>query len=158
MMDFALPGGDATLWGLIGTSGAVVGSVALWQARRGSTSAGWPRVIGNVISSEAPMSPATDDGPASSAYVRYRYEVGGREYRGDRLRFGSMFGSSDLGAQSDVLDYRPGRTVQVAYNPDDPSDSVLEPGAPAVLWIATIVAYSMLLYAVIRMWTHLAGT
>jgi hypothetical protein len=36
-------------------------------------------------------------------------------------------------AEWKTLDYRPGRTIEVYYNPERPSESVLEPGVRAGL-------------------------
>lgn len=58
--------------------------------------------------------------------VRFTYSVGGVDYTGDKLSNISV-SSSDRRAQQAKADrYRPGTKVTVYYNPENPSESVIE--------------------------------
>ena len=93
----------------------------------------WPRVSGSVLQSRT----EGDTEGARWAEVSYRFEVDGKEYRGTRVRFhGLRRGELMAGWTTD--DYRPGRTVLVAYNPRSPRDSVLEPGVSTELWVSCV--------------------
>ena len=63
---------------------------------------------------------------AYSAEVVYRFTVGGEPFRGDRLRFAAVEMDSPDAAEREIAAYPPGRTVTVFYDPQRPSESVLE--------------------------------
>ena len=82
------------------------------------------------------------------AIVRYRYFVGSHQYEGDRPTF--IRDGNYYWAKSVVARYPVGRTVNVYYRPDDPSDSVLEPGSfdqglETKVWIAIAFACAAVL-------------
>ncbi|MBA4146746.1 MAG: DUF3592 domain-containing protein [Verrucomicrobia bacterium] len=62
--------------------------------------------------------------------VRYRYEVGGRVFEGERFRYNSFPSSAAdaVWAKSVVADYPIDSEVQVYYNPANAADSVISPG------------------------------
>ncbi|MCE5267766.1 MAG: DUF3592 domain-containing protein [Planctomycetaceae bacterium] len=63
----------------------------------------------------------------SSAELRYKYRVAGKEYHGDRYRFGECE-STDNRAQWIVREHPLGRKVVVHYDAKDPGCSLLSPG------------------------------
>ena len=73
------------------------------------------------------------------AAVRFEYAVGGRQLQSDRLRFtGQAGGWRHTFSPAFAAAYPVGTSVQVAYNPADPSDAVLLPvGLP---WGSATVA------------------
>ena len=89
----------------------------------------WPRAPGTMTAAriERRMVQDTESAgyrtvPVDSAFVRYAYTVGGRTFEGTRLRREP----SNADAALDLRRYAPGSTVQVAYDPADPSFAVLE--------------------------------
>jgi hypothetical protein len=59
--------------------------------------------------------------PSTSAItLRYAYEVNGRSYHNDRLRFGL-----NIASNNPVTPYAEGDAITVFYNPSDASDSVI---------------------------------
>ena len=91
--------------------------------------------------------------------ISYRYEVDGKRYEGDRLRFvndarrdltNSSESFSDLAeAQGVVRHYPRGKKVPVYYNPDDPTVAVLVKGevfgqSPSIVLGAIIAAVGAL--------------
>lgn len=59
------------------------------------------------------------------ATIRYRYEVAGVPYRGDRLRYDQMSFSRDRALQQ-IADYPVGKAITVYHDPADPRKAVLE--------------------------------
>ena len=94
----------------------------------GRASTGWPTATGTVT--EAFVEVHTGEDTSYSAEIRYTFEVDGREHRGDRVAF-SIWDSGRAEADAIVATYPVGARVEVAYDPDDPDTSVLEPGARA---------------------------
>ena len=84
------------------------GMVGHWlmEIVRGRESRTWPSVAGVL-----------DNVGATRRGSSYRYEVDGRQYRSNRVRF----------AWGRKHDYRQGDTIRVYVNPNDPGDAVLYP-------------------------------
>jgi hypothetical protein len=100
------------------------------QARR------WPSTVGTILRGEVQQFEDWDNDLEVSAAarrrfkpaIRYRYEVNGRSYIGDRIRMGVDITSSVRSlAQKTLKRYPPGRDVDVYYNPEKPGEAVLEP-------------------------------
>jgi hypothetical protein len=108
---------------LLGAALVVGGAVPLL---RGALSLSWPKVNGVIAYSEYLRGRR-----AIGVDIRYQYTTAGRTYTGDRFRFQfwtaarRMYGRD---VQSLLGRYRVGERVQVAVNPADAGDSVLEPG------------------------------
>lgn len=64
--------------------------------------------------------------------VGYRYEVDGRTYEGDRLAFDVVDTPVQNYARDDIAPFRIGATVNVSYDPSDPTRAVLKPGFTTV--------------------------
>lgn len=72
--------------------------------------------------------------------VVYKFEVNGQAYINDEITLGAQMSISIPGMfQSTLNKYPEGKTVQVYYNPDNPTESVLELRAGGV-WFFLIVA------------------
>jgi hypothetical protein len=63
----------------------------------------------------------------------YSYQAGGRSYEGNRIAPGPEVGGT--GAPKRSAEYKKGSQVTVFYNPNDPSDAVLETKAPSLFWL-----------------------
>ena len=124
-----LAGGVVTLMG---------GGLIVWQAlalERAAASRKWPRAPGKVLRVFVDRKEG-DEGPMYLVKVLCRYGVGDTEYTCDRLRFGiDLWSSLSIARLSRALKkYAAGDSVEVAYNPKKPEESVLEPGfAPTLL-------------------------
>jgi hypothetical protein len=76
--------------------------------------------------------------------IVYAYSAGGSERRGNRLSFGTVSARSRGGGEAKLARYPVGGEVQVRYNPDNPDESVLEPGKVAGnLLLATSILAAM---------------
>jgi hypothetical protein len=94
------------------------------ELHRGRLSESWPAVAG--IMQQA--------GGKHTATI-YRYEVDGRPYRGERVRFG--WGSKHP--------YGAGAAITVYVNPEDPKDTVLYPGPNWSPWLPLFVGFWLVL-------------
>ena len=111
----------------------------------------WPSVRGEIASTRA-VHRMDADGSADYPYVAYRYEVNGRPYRNDRVRFGPQVIPSSVVpaldpeprtsavAESLQRDFPRGRPVQVYYNPRHPASSVLYRTPNASVWVILLTA------------------
>jgi hypothetical protein len=81
---------------------------------------------------ESEVARISGHGRAAPSYgidLRYRYEVLGRSYFGDRASFGRLsFGGGEGTAESLVRKYPAGSAVDVHYDPARPTKSVLQVG------------------------------
>jgi len=102
------------------------GKPILDNARRSTE---WPSVPGVVQRSKVATS--TSDGKTMyKADVVYKYQVGDRDYQCSTVAFGGDFSSSDSSWAHAVRDkYPAGSEVEVFYQPEEPANAVLEPGA-----------------------------
>jgi hypothetical protein len=113
--------------GLVAVPTAYLSFLALqaWSAR------GWPTAQGRVVRS------AVVPGRRGAGYydVRYEYQVDGRTYGGDRVRFGGALNGNLEDARLTRDTYPEGRPVEVRYHPRRPRRSTLEPRASGALWL-----------------------
>ena len=99
--------------------------------QKAASSQTWPSTSGRIVEARVTESTSTDsDGDRSTYYspqIVYEYEVMGSPIRGDKIYVGLKSSSSNYKkAQEKVAQYPIGKTVSVFYNPDDPTDAVLE--------------------------------
>jgi hypothetical protein len=117
------------IFGVIGLGLLVLAIVQMSKAKKASA---WPTVPGTVLSSGLEEHRSHDsDGGTSVNYeprVQYQYAIMGSPFTGYRLSFGNASYSYNIAARK-IAAYPQGAQVTVYYNPDDPSDSVLEPKA-----------------------------
>lgn len=130
------------IWGFIHFICAVFAAVGLvllvaglrdvWRAARTRR---WPTAPGKVVSAEELQHqralPEEAGGGSRTHYearIHYEYSVGRIHIGSTVVRLGPTETSSEQQAQATLSRYLPGQTVQVAYNPSDPTESVLEPG------------------------------
>jgi Protein of unknown function (DUF3592) len=103
----------------------------------------WPTATGRVVSSEIVEEESTDrEGGTSTWYnpvVTYAYSVGGRELTGRRLRFGNYRSSNRKKAEAALAHYPVGSEPAVRYNPQDPSECVLETSKPGPIYLVMAV-------------------
>lgn len=119
--------GALSLLPLIGGLLLWIGGKNLWHA---FSSDHWPKTPGVVLDSVAMVDKSTTSGATYySAKVTFQYEVKGRPYTTQQIRFGQLEGSGDSSdAELTRLMYPPGRMVGVSYSPQNPALAVIEPG------------------------------
>jgi hypothetical protein len=95
--------------------------------RKAAAARGWPTVPGTVIDSRLIASETARLGTIYRAGVTYRYEVNGQTYTNDLLAVGAKNHGGNRGpAERDLAKYPVGQQVQVHYNPQEPTQSMLE--------------------------------
>lgn len=100
----------------------------------------WRSTLGMITASALERrSRGTNRGYANYAAVRYSYQVGGQTYQGTCFDLGSAV--SGKGAKKVIARYPVGAEVMVFYNPQNPSEAVLERRNPTqwVWWFIAIV-------------------
>jgi hypothetical protein len=115
-------------------------AIIFFMRRRMAAVREWPSTIGTVNSSYLERRhSSSDSGSTNYPVVRYSYQVSGQAYQGMKIAPGPEVGGS--GAGKVVGRYPAGAQVMVFYNPQNPSDAVLETKAPAqwIMWLILIV-------------------
>jgi hypothetical protein len=93
----------------------------------------WPTVAVQVISSSLNTG-ESNAGRWWEPDVSYSYRVNGRDYRSSNFRFMMPPIYQEDAARQLQSEYPEGASVKAAYNPRNPSQSVLNPGIPAGMW------------------------
>ncbi|MBI1921193.1 MAG: DUF3592 domain-containing protein [Geobacter sp.] len=133
------------IFGLIG----VIAGAGLFMT--GLRSRRWPFSLGKVILSQAVFK--TRKSGDTSCYVpevNYTFTVEGREYTGDTISVRGV-GSRLKDVQQIIAKYPVESQVIVFYNPKDPTDSLLEPGADASSALPFIVGVVFLSFALFQL-------
>jgi hypothetical protein len=96
----------------------------------------WPTTTRLIKHSEVVYQESHDSRSGTyKAVVLYEYTVSGNKYNNDLVAYGEN-GSSDISYQNDIANkYQEGEEVTVYYSPQDPKESVLEPGINGGTWM-----------------------
>lgn len=103
----------------------------------------WASTMGTVLTSYLERR-SSSDGSTNYPIVQYSYQVGGQMYQGAKIAPGMEVGGT--GAGKVVNRYPQGAQVMVFYDPNNPSDAVLEKKSPAqwLMWLLLVVFDVML--------------
>ncbi len=107
--------------------------------KKAEASQSWPSTVGRITAAEVKQSVSRDDDDREHyAYypsVEYEYQVAGQTYTGKRIAFGGTVATSNPNQAAAQLDRYPvGGEVTVYYNPEKPSEAVLERKAGGFAW------------------------
>jgi Protein of unknown function (DUF3592) len=125
---------------LMGASVIVACGVPLAQ---GVFSLSWPKVEGVITHSRDRAGYRV-----IGVDLGYRYSTHGETYTGNRFRFQFVLTARHMRSRdvrSILGRYQPGEPVKVAVNPDNPADSVLEPGPDFESMIPFLLGFILLL-------------
>ena len=111
--------------------------IIFFMRRKMAAVSQWPSTMGNIVMSTIEQRSSSEGGYTDYPAVQYSYQVGGQPYQSYKLAPGPEVGGS--GARKVVARYPAGAQVMVFYNPQNPSDAVLERKAPAQLWLWVIL-------------------
>lgn len=118
----------------------------------------WPKASGRITASHVETSRDSENKNMYSAQVTYEYEVEGTTYTDDTVWFGGDYSSSNRSdAQQTVSKYPAGQTVDVYYQPDDPANAVLEPGAKFTSYLVYGIGWMILLVGILILGGMLIG-
>jgi hypothetical protein len=137
------------------------GGLIVWQSleiERALASRRWPRVAGKMRQFRREERDLYGDGLLYQPQVLCRYQVGGTEFLCSRLRFGLrglwwprllfvLLRFKRLSQQHRVVESQ----VPVAYNPEKPEESVLEPGLSAGLLAGLLVGACLFAIGVLEL-------
>jgi len=99
--------------------------------KKADASQNWPSVPGTITTAEVKKSISHDDDNNEIInyypFVEYTYQVAGRQFSAKRLSFGALVAPKNPAVVQEKLQKYPvGGQVAVFYDPQNPSDAVLE--------------------------------
>ena len=107
----------------------------------------WIKTRGTITYSDIKKERNSDGKTLYSADIRYKFNVDGEAFSGDKVSFGSGFSSSSASlAKKNLKKYTRLKSVDVYYDPEFPGSSVLEPGGS--IW-TVIIKYLPLLFSLL---------
>ena len=118
---------------------AIFLGIIFFTRRKVAQAAGWPSTLGTVTHSTIEMRSSSEGGTTPYPVVHYAYQVMGQPYQANKVMPGMEVGGS--GARKVVERYPMGAQVMVYYNPEKPSEALLERGMPGFIrwfWIILI--------------------
>lgn len=118
---------------------AVFLGVIFFMRRRMATVSQWPSTMGTVIASYLERRSSSEGGSTNYPVVQYSYQVNGQMFQSAKLAPGPEMGGT--GAGKVVARYPAGAQVMVFYDPQKPSEAVLERKAPAqwLMWLILVI-------------------
>ena len=112
-------------WLLIGGGVlAVLFPIVSWMRVRASRS--WPSVSGRVTESTLDVETHVGKTDSYMPRIRYEYTIKGQTYESSPLNFWGSMGGSRSVAERTTARYPTGAKVTVYYNPEMPSEAVLD--------------------------------
>ena len=105
-----------------------------FMRRRMAVVSTWPSTMGTVVNSFLEQR-SDSEGTTNYPVVQYSYQVAGQTYQSSKRAPGMEVGGT--GAGKVIARYPVGAQVMVFYDPQKPSDAVLERNAPAqwLMWL-----------------------
>jgi len=119
---------------------AIFLGMIFFTRRKVAQASSWPSTMGTVVFSNIEWRRGSKGGSVAYPVVQYTYQVIGQAYQGDKIMPGPEVGGS--GAHKVVARYPMGAQVMVYYNPENPSEALLERGMPGFikwLWIILVI-------------------
>lgn len=118
-------------------------AIIFFTQRKMNAVQSWASTMGTVMASYLERR-SSSDGSTNYPVVQYSYQVGGQTYQGAKIAPGMDVGGT--GAGRVVEKYPQGAQVMVFYDPNNPSDAVLEKKARAqwLMWLLLVVFDVML--------------
>lgn len=110
-------------------------AIIYFMRRRMAVVSTWPSTMGTVTASFLEQRSDSEGGTTNYPVVQYSYLVAGQSYQSSKRAPGMEVGGT--GAGSVIARYPVGAQVVVFYDPQKPSDAVLERKAPAqwLMWL-----------------------
>lgn len=118
---------------------AILLAVIFFMRRKMQAVSQWPSTGGVVLASMLESRSDSEGGYTNYPVVKYAYQVGEHSYQSRTIAPGPEMGGS--GAAGVISRYPINTLVTVYYNPENPSDAVLEKKAPAqfLMWFLLIL-------------------
>lgn len=128
---------------------------SLISARRSIAAASWPRARGVITHCELVSSTDGEGGTTEKVNVAYTYLIGTKSYSGSRLAFGYSGSSAKSGNAEMVSKLKSAKSIEVRYDPADPTNSTLSYGihrsiqftlAFAITWLLFVIGFTLLFW------------
>lgn len=128
--------------------GLIFFSMTISTVNKGKESENWYETTGVITSSKLEIEEETDYDPETdhpytyytyTPKIEYNYTVNGVNYSGNKISFEIVSATNYDWAQNKVNLYYKGKNVTVYYNPENPSESVLEKGFPGYPLFPTVL-------------------
>jgi len=118
---------------------AVFLGIIFFMRRKMAVVSEWPSTMGTVNASYLERRFSSEGDSTNYPVVKYSYQIGGQRYQSTKLAPGPEVGGT--GAGKVVERYPAGAQVMVFYNPQNPSEAVLERKAPAqwLMWLLLVI-------------------
>ena len=101
----------------------------IWSIYQGVQSKKWPTAEGIVIQSYVRISPGGDSGDIYEPRISYGYSISGKPYESNSISYKQNPNTTSRGPADNVISkYPKGSRVRVYYDPDNPTNAVLETG------------------------------
>ena len=149
-IDAHFPKAESSVVIFAGALGLVLLAFFVSARRYSKQAANWPSVPGKIISSSVESYQKRVDHTLTTFYrpaVEFSYTVHGLEYRGRQIKLGMDVDGSQDYAEKVTAQYPEGNTVDVHYDPADPSVSALENPTGAT-WIVALLSLGAFVVAV----------
>jgi Protein of unknown function (DUF3592) len=128
---------------------------ALWKMHN-QIGAGkiWSRTSGKIVNSSLSQPDVQRKGGETDATadIRYQYQVSGKSFEGERIKFGGQGGMTGGMAAQLLAKYPVGAAVDIYYDPKSPANSALEPRnkgsvVPHVVFLIVLAVIAIVLVA-----------
>jgi hypothetical protein len=118
---------------------AIFGGIIFFTQRKMAQVNQWPSTLGVVDASYLERRSSSEGGSTNYPVVQYSYQIKGQRYQSTKLAPGMEVGGT--GAGKVVERYPAGAQVMVFYNPQNPSEAVLERKARAqwIMWLVLAI-------------------
>lgn len=125
------------------------------QLRVMGRSPSWPTVQGRVTFSTVRSNGRSTPSTVYTPTVRYTYRVGGRAFEGTHVAFG-VYRTTDAELAHEVsAHYAAGTTVMVHYDPERPSDAVLQLKPDRMRWSKLMLSVCILCFGLFGVFARL---
>ncbi|MBI5845358.1 MAG: DUF3592 domain-containing protein [Deltaproteobacteria bacterium] len=132
--------------------GIVLAWMGASHVKEAKRSLSWPIAKGVVKESKMLTKRHSKGRMGYCASVVYGYSVDGAALTGDRLGFDRDWKNNPQKPLETLKKYPPGAEIKVHYDPDQPGQSVLEPGATTGSWLFFIIGFAFLVSGAIDYW------
>lgn len=131
---------------------AIFLGIIFFMRRKMAAVSQWPSTLGTVNASYLERKSSSEGGSTDYPVVQYSYQLGGQRYQSTKLAPGPDVGGTGSGKV--VERYPAGAQVMVFYNPQNPSEAVLERKAPAqwIMWLILAIFDCVLCGALPIIW------
>lgn len=114
----------------------------------------WPTTSGEVVSSWVARTSARRS-RRRRAYIRYKYDVDGKTYRSSSLFYGQYTSFKVMFMPTQLVDeYDEGTRVTVHYNPDSPTQCVLNTDYPTSSLVMLVLGFGLAAGGGAMLWQH----